>query len=343
MQAKRCARCTLLLPENEFAKQGQVGRQSWCRTCNREYSRTWYRAHRVEEVAKAAARNKVRRAENLGRVLEYLASHPCVDCGEADPVVLQFDHVREQKVTEVMAMAERLVPWNLILDEIAKCDVRCGTCHVRRTAHQVGWRRTSVSAWSELSEATLSQPLRPALSSAPSARLFVCCACHQSLPSDHFAQRPGTRPYKCKSCQRSYSRDHYRRNRSAYLVRVRARSIRFRSENTARVVAYLLEHPCVDCRQGDPVVLVFDHVRGAKYRDICQMIRDDASWERILQEIAKCDVRCVNCHFRRHAVARTSRKVQMLITPPSQKGSSDLRGDPPWLAVPGDWTKAPQA
>lgn len=296
--------------------QGSRERQAWCRECNRAYSREWYRTHREQETAKSRARNEIRRANNLTRVLDYLASHPCVDCGIADPVVLQFDHVRGTKVTEVMAMVEHLAPWAAICDEIAKCDVRCGTCHVRRTAHSVRWLRASVSDLTALTEATLAQPARPLERAAAQVGLFLCCACGRSLASTEYAPRPdGRRPSKCRDCQRAYSRDHYRRNRATYLGRVRARSIRFRSENTARLVAYLLQHPCVDCGEADPLVLHFDHVRDVKCCDISQMIRMDASWERILAEIAKCDVRCVNCHFRRHALARGSRKLIAASTP----------------------------
>ena len=62
------------------------------------------------------------------------------------------------------------------------------------------------------------------------------------------------------------------------------------------VDAYLSEHSCVDCREGDPIVLTFDHVRGEKLYDIATMIGSGLSLETIKAEIEKCEVRCYNCH-----------------------------------------------
>jgi hypothetical protein len=52
--------------------------------------------------------------------LEYLQTHPCVDCGEADPVVLEFDHVRGEKARHVTKLMYQKKALPVIVAEIAK-------------------------------------------------------------------------------------------------------------------------------------------------------------------------------------------------------------------------------
>jgi len=52
------------------------------------------------------------------------------------------------------------------------------------------------------------------------------------------------------------------------------------------------------------VALEFDHVRGKKIKAVARMAQDAFSLESIIEEIAKCDVRCSNCHKKRHAKLR---------------------------------------
>lgn len=70
----------------------------------------------------------------------FLGDPPCVDCGESDPIVLTFDHLSD-KITDVAKMIQSY-SWAAVEREIAKCDVRCFNCHMRRTAHQRGWYKT---------------------------------------------------------------------------------------------------------------------------------------------------------------------------------------------------------
>ena len=89
-------------------------------------------------------------------ILEYFARHSCVDCGESDPVILEFDHVDEkgEKAFEVARnFAERR--WQDVLDEMDKCEVVCANCHRKRTVQRrnslrwartrqlVGWKRAT--------------------------------------------------------------------------------------------------------------------------------------------------------------------------------------------------------
>jgi hypothetical protein len=56
------------------------------------------------------------------------------------------------------------------------------------------------------------------------------------------------------------------------------------------------ETPCMDCEVRYPYYTVhFDHVRGEKVDTINRMVYT-SSMEKVLEEIAKCDVVCANCH-----------------------------------------------
>jgi hypothetical protein len=75
------------------------------------------------------------------KLWDYLLNHPCLDCGEADPVVLDFDHLPEfEKKTNVSKLVSSGTwSWATVEAEIAKCEVVCSNCHRRRTANRAGW------------------------------------------------------------------------------------------------------------------------------------------------------------------------------------------------------------
>ena len=132
---KRCSMCKQWKPLEEFHRNRtkRDGLQLRCRVCNIETNKRWYREHPEVRAARMDEYNRARREESHARVLAYLREHPCVDCGESDPVVLEFDHLRD-KIDNVSKMASLKRPWVVILAEIAKCDVVCANCHRRRTA-----------------------------------------------------------------------------------------------------------------------------------------------------------------------------------------------------------------
>ena len=73
---------------------------------------------------------------NRAHIYQYLQAHPCEMCGEDDPVVLDFDHVKK-KLREVTVIAS-FGGWSDLLAEIEKCRVLCANCHRRHTAQSAG-------------------------------------------------------------------------------------------------------------------------------------------------------------------------------------------------------------
>ena len=67
----------------------------------------------------------------------------CTDCGEKDPVVLEFDH-RDPKDKKFTIGTHKGIkrPIEDFIAELDKCDVVCANCHRRRTAKQFGsWKQ----------------------------------------------------------------------------------------------------------------------------------------------------------------------------------------------------------
>jgi hypothetical protein len=106
----------------------------------------------------------------------------------------------------------------------------------------------------------------------------------------------GTRQRWCKYCQAEANKVHYQNNKQVYMDRAHARNARVNAENKRTLFVYLSEHPCVDCGCTDIRCLEFDHVRGNKLADISRMLGTAVAWNTIEVEIAKCEVRCANCH-----------------------------------------------
>ncbi|MFY9714573.1 MAG: hypothetical protein WAK00_13965 [Microbacterium sp.] len=83
------------------------------------------------------------RHQNFVRMVDHLRTHPCVDCGETDPVVLDFDHLPglPKKFEVARAVNASTRAWSTIAAEIMKCEVVCANCHRRRTARRGGHRK----------------------------------------------------------------------------------------------------------------------------------------------------------------------------------------------------------
>jgi hypothetical protein len=144
-EGRTCGRCGKVKPLEEFAwrriAKGQ--RHNYCRPCHAEYHREHYLANRQRYIDLAAKRARAVAEERFAFLIEYFGSHPCTDCGESDPIVLEFDHVGGDKEFNI-AKGIRDRSWQGLLDEIAKCEVVCANCHRRRTARTRGHVRAAL-------------------------------------------------------------------------------------------------------------------------------------------------------------------------------------------------------
>jgi len=104
------------------------------------YHREWYeqnKERRRKQIYEHRARTK---ATHRQFIWDYLTIHPCVDCGNDDPRVLEFDHL-EDKDKAVTQGIEDGWSKSRLLEEIDKCEVRCANCHrIKTQQRQNSWR-----------------------------------------------------------------------------------------------------------------------------------------------------------------------------------------------------------
>ncbi len=122
-----------------FRRKATGQRDNLCRVCRSAYGKEHYAANRQRYIDQAAARKHALGFQRTTFLIDFFTTHPCVDCGEMDPVVLEFDHLRDKSFCVGLELTRRR--WQDILDEIAKCEVVCANCHRRRTARRRGTLR----------------------------------------------------------------------------------------------------------------------------------------------------------------------------------------------------------
>lgn len=77
---------------------------------------------------------RVQRLRKTQVIVNELKSVPCMDCNvQYPPYVMDFDHVKDEKVMAVARMISDGLALKTILAEIAKCEVVCSNCHRSRT------------------------------------------------------------------------------------------------------------------------------------------------------------------------------------------------------------------
>jgi len=111
----------------------------------RTYAREHYRQNKARYSTGDWGRKRSSRGDLSREIDEYLLAHTCVDCGESDPLVLEFDHRDGVDKLETIAFLRARGRRDELLAEIEKCDVRCSNCHQRRTAKQFGWAKLLVA------------------------------------------------------------------------------------------------------------------------------------------------------------------------------------------------------
>lgn len=138
--AKRCPRCCppdAALPIDRFGpnRARHDGVQPHCVACMADATRVSHRAAGDRRRTSVRARGRRVREENRQRLFGFLQGRRCTDCGEDDPVVMEFDHVdgssKERAVADMLGGG---YSWERIEAEIGKCEIVCANCHRRRTA-----------------------------------------------------------------------------------------------------------------------------------------------------------------------------------------------------------------
>lgn len=127
-------------PVEDFHKKKSTkdGLQNKCKECSRKAMRKYYEKNIEEHKLIARERNNKIKNANRMWLAEYLMTHHCVDCGNSDIRVLEFDHVSGKKIKGVARLISNGYSIKSIIKEIEKCEVRCRNCHQIKTFERMG-------------------------------------------------------------------------------------------------------------------------------------------------------------------------------------------------------------
>lgn len=135
-----CEKCKTEKSVKEFyANKDGTLKLDMCKECRTQYNKEWYKNNKEQHKKTAGKSRDKYRLEIRSLILNYFVTHPCIDCGERNPLVLDFDHVRGQKKFALSQAARLGYNKDRVLKEIEKCEVRCANCHRLKTAKDQEW------------------------------------------------------------------------------------------------------------------------------------------------------------------------------------------------------------
>lgn len=147
---KRCWKCETTKAVADFSKDKsrQDGMNPLCKPCakatrqaylekhpdaQREAYAKWYA--KPENAKRANSASIERNRERADLLIKQFKSHACMDCGNTFPTCcMDFDHrLGAEKSFELRYRNFACKPIEVLIDEIAKCDLVCANCHRIRT------------------------------------------------------------------------------------------------------------------------------------------------------------------------------------------------------------------
>lgn len=133
---QKCSKCKEEKNFTEFYKNSsrKNGINDYCKKCNTLWGRERYLRNKTYYNNK----NKEVRTRNQKFMIDFLEQNPCVDCGEKDIIVLDFDHLSNKENT-ISIMVSNGYSVESIKKEMNKCVVRCANCHRRKTTKEHGY------------------------------------------------------------------------------------------------------------------------------------------------------------------------------------------------------------
>lgn len=127
----------------------------------------------------------------------------------------------------------------------------------------------------------------------------VCVRCESPFRDESQSNRRRYCSDSCQTLEKSERGARYRARHRDHYRRLNAGNQRRKKAERLKAIDEIKSSPCVDCRKSfPPYVMDFDHRDPSrKQGEINHLLHKlNAPWSRILKEIAKCDVVCVNCH-----------------------------------------------
>lgn len=135
-----CCSCKQSKHSDEFpvSRKAKSGHGSKCLLCQREYHKQYYKKNTTETKTRISKHNKRYLIRNRQYIWDYLKTHPCIECNESDPRLLEFDHLNDKTmcVSQMMRTGYAIATIN---KEIEKCQILCVRCHRLKTASQQNW------------------------------------------------------------------------------------------------------------------------------------------------------------------------------------------------------------